>query len=173
MYHMIYLDTDCESFFLIQDKSSQQHQLSPFIDSFHVTAPVGLVQRSHDQQYSLTPRLPGKKTRFFYPSSISRFSFLVPPSHFVMTAIAMTTTLKVKEVDLSPSDAEATPTQVCRTCLYPACFANSWENNVEIINNDITLLRTSVKMDLDIEWNWFYGVVEHTCSKPNLSLLSP
>lgn len=44
------------------------------------------------------------------------FSFFVappltPPSHFVMTTIAMTTTLKVKEVDLSPGDAETTPSQ--------------------------------------------------------------
>lgn len=60
------------------------------------------------------------------------------PPHFVMTALTMTTTQKVKEVDLSPGDAEATPTQVCRACLYPACFADSWEDNVGVIKDDNT-----------------------------------
>lgn len=93
-------------------------------------------KRSHDQQCSLTPELPwvggGVKPTL---SAIHFTCFLSPcpdPHHFVMTFTAMTKILKLKEVDMSPGDAEATPTQVCRAGLYPACFANSFENNVGV-----------------------------------------
>lgn len=59
-------------------------------------------------------------------------------------AITVIAILKVKEVDLSPGDAEATTTQVCRARLYPACFTNSTE----------------------------IGIIDCVAAEPNLSLLN-
>lgn len=73
--------------------------------------------------------------------------------------MAMTTTLKVKEVDLSPGDAETTPTQVCRA---QHALQEYYRNN-----------KMKCKVVVNIEWKWFCGEVEQTWSKPNLSVLSP
>ncbi|XP_026173819.1 band 4.1-like protein 2 isoform X2 [Mastacembelus armatus] len=60
---------------------------------------------------------------------------------------------KVKEVDLSPGGAEATPTQVCRACFYPACFA--------ILKKMLGICVNMVVL--------FCGVVDQTHSKLNLT----
>lgn len=90
-------------------------------------------KRSHDRQCPLTPKFPGGGGVKPTLSAIHFTCFLSPcpdPHHFVMTFTAMTKILKLKEVDMSPGDDEAAPTQVCRASFYPACFADSYENDM-------------------------------------------
>lgn len=68
-----------------------------------------------------------------------------------MIAIAMTTTLKVNEVDVSPGDAEATSSQVCRAQSLPGMHCKF----LGVIKDDIAFLRTRVKLVLDINKNGF------------------
>lgn len=126
--------------------------------TFHVTAPVGLAQKVTWPAALPDAKVAGQDASFsHHPFHIFLSPYPYPP-HFVMTAITMTATLKVKELDLSPGDAEATPTQVCKG-LYLQHTAFTSMLCKGIITDDNPLLRAIVKKVLDI--------------KANLSLLSP
>lgn len=72
---------------------------------------MGLVLRSHDQQYSLTLKVAVEENSFSHHPFHSFLSSCPCLLHFVLTTITMTTTLKVTVVDVSPGDAEAMPSQ--------------------------------------------------------------